>query len=59
LGGEVSGKSVDSDGEHVVEVRTWARNQRGQDVMPGTAVVALPTHAGDAPVRRRARSERA
>lgn len=56
LGGEVTGKSVDSDGEHVVEVRTWARNQRGQDVMPGTAVVALPARGGEGPVTRRARS---
>jgi hypothetical protein len=29
-----------------VRIATWARNQRGQDVMPGTAVVALPTRAG-------------
>lgn len=55
LGGEVTGKRVTDDGEHVVEVRTNAVNQRGEDVMPGTAVVALPTRAGASPAVRRAR----
>lgn len=56
LGGTVTGKSVDATGEHVVEVRTSARNQRGEDVMPGTAVIALPTRQGTSPVRDRARA---
>jgi acyl dehydratase len=57
LGGEVIAKRIDDAGEHVVELRTWARNQRGDDVMPGTATVALPTRNGSAsPVARRARS---
>lgn len=57
LGGVVTGKSVDSDGEHVVEVTTYARNQRGDDIMPGSAVVALPTRTGAAsPVATRART---
>jgi acyl dehydratase len=43
LGGRVTGKSQDKDGTHVVEVETWAWNQREQNVMPGSAVVALPT----------------
>jgi acyl dehydratase len=43
LGGKVLSKSVDADGEHVVEIETWAWNQREQNCMPGTAVVALPT----------------
>ena len=30
----------------VVRLTTWARNQRGQEVMPGTAVVQLPRRAG-------------
>jgi hypothetical protein len=56
LTGEVTEKSVDSDGEHVVHVRTAARNQRGETVMPGTAMVALPTRGGSvAPAARRAR----
>jgi hypothetical protein len=47
LGGEVTAKRVTDDGEHCVEVRTWAMNQRGEDTMPGTATIAL-AH-GDAP----------
>ena len=42
LGGEITAKRIDEDGDAVVEITTWARNQRGQEVMPGTAVVALP-----------------
>src|SRR5690606_7038159 len=56
LGGTVVGKSVDESGEHVVQVETFARNQRGDNVMPGTAVVALPTRSGaPSPVAARAR----
>jgi acyl dehydratase len=59
LTGEVIGKRVDGDGEHVVDVRTAARNQRGENVMPGSAVIALPTRDGaDSPAARRARPER-
>jgi hypothetical protein len=42
LGGRVEGKEVDGDGDHVVQLTTWANNQRGQACMPGTAVVVLP-----------------
>ncbi|MGW4909137.1 FAS1-like dehydratase domain-containing protein [Streptomyces sp. NPDC004270] len=42
LGGRVVGKEVDQDGDSVVRLETWAWNQREQNVMPGTAVVALP-----------------
>lgn len=57
LGGTVVGKSVDESGEHVVQVETFARNQRGDNVMPGTAVVALPTRSGTpSPVAARART---
>lgn len=45
LGGRVEAKEIDADGNHVVRLTTWARNQRGQDVMPGTAVIALPHRA--------------
>lgn len=56
LGGEVIGKSVDSDGEHVLELRTFAKNQRGDDVMPGTATIALPSRSSaQNPVNRRSR----
>jgi len=55
LTGEVIGKRVDADGEHVVDVSTVARNQRGETVMPGSAVIALPTRDGaDSPAARRA-----
>ncbi len=45
LGGRVEAKEIDADGNHLVRLTTWARNQRGQDVMPGTAVIALPHRA--------------
>jgi acyl dehydratase len=46
LGGTVVGKEIDADGSPVVHLTTWARNQRGQEVMPGTAVIQLPRRAG-------------
>jgi acyl dehydratase len=42
LGGRVVAKEIDADGDHVVRLTTWATNQREQNVMPGTAVIALP-----------------
>jgi acyl dehydratase len=48
LGGRVVAKEIDDDGDHVVRIETWARNQRGQEVMPGSAVVALPTRGNGA-----------
>ncbi|WP_249019835.1 MaoC family dehydratase N-terminal domain-containing protein [Conexibacter sp. S30A1] len=42
LGGRVTGKEIDADGDHVVHVETWANNQRGKNVMPGIATIALP-----------------
>jgi acyl dehydratase len=45
LGGQIESKEVDESGQHVVRLVTWARNQRGQDVMPGTAVIALPSRS--------------
>ena len=53
LSGEVTGKRVDDDGDHVVDLNVWARNQRDEMTMPGTAVVALPTRSGSRPVRDR------
>jgi acyl dehydratase len=53
LSGEVTGKRVDDDGDHVVDLNVWSRNQRDENTMPGTAVVALPTHSGHRPVRDR------
>lgn len=43
LGGKIEAKEIDDEGNHVVHLTTWAYNQRGKDVMPGTAVLALPT----------------
>ena len=42
LGGRVEAKHIDDNGDAVVWITTWARNQRGQEAMPGKAVVALP-----------------
>jgi acyl dehydratase len=42
LGGRVEAKEIDADGNSVVKLTTWAINQRGQNVMPGTAIIALP-----------------
>jgi acyl dehydratase len=42
LGGKVESKEIDADGDAVVTVTTWAHNQRGQNVMPGSAVIVLP-----------------
>lgn len=54
LGGVVTGKYVDDDDETVVAIRTHARNQRGDDVMPGELVVALPSrHQEGGPVQSR------
>jgi acyl dehydratase len=58
LGGEVTGTRVDDDGEHVVDLRTWAVNQRGETVMPGTAVIALPSRGQTgSPAGERARRD--
>ncbi|HSW15611.1 MAG TPA: MaoC family dehydratase N-terminal domain-containing protein [Ramlibacter sp.] len=48
LGGRVDAKEIDADGQHIVKLTTWATNQRGQQCMPGTAVVALPTRGSQA-----------
>ena len=46
LGGRVVAKEVDEDGDHVARLETWAHNQREQNVMPGSAVVVLPSKQG-------------
>jgi hypothetical protein len=43
LSGRIDRKEVTANGEHLVHITTWAMNQRDQNVMPGTAVVALPS----------------
>jgi acyl dehydratase len=42
LGGRIDAKEIDEAGNHIVKLTTWAYNQREQNVMPGTAVIALP-----------------
>jgi acyl dehydratase len=57
LRGVVTGTRIDDDGDHVADIETCAVNQRGENVMPGTAVVALPARHGEqSPAARRARS---
>jgi acyl dehydratase len=56
LSATVAETFVDDDGEHCVRVATRAENQRGENVMPGSAVVALPSRGSpDSPASRRAR----
>ncbi len=43
LSGRVLRKYVDAEGEPCVDVSTAALNQRGDDVMPGAATIALPS----------------
>lgn len=53
MGGEVTRRYVAEDGEHCVDVRTWSTNQRGEEVMPGTATLALPRRGAPSPARAR------
>lgn len=41
--GKVIKKYIDEDGENCVEIKTKAINQRGEEVMPGRAIIALPS----------------
>jgi len=43
LTGRVVKKYLDENGEHCVDIETHAFNQRGEDTMPGTATVILPS----------------
>jgi acyl dehydratase len=40
--GQITKKYIDKDGDHCVEIERHAINQRGEDVMPGYVIVALP-----------------
>jgi acyl dehydratase len=54
LRGRVTGKSVDADGECCVEIETSGFNQRGENTIPGKAVVVLPSRErGTDPVGKR------
>mgnify|MGYP001582201385 CR=1 FL=1 len=43
LTGKVTEKFVDADGDYCVKIETKSTNQRDQEVMPGYAIVALPS----------------
>ncbi|MBI5947258.1 MAG: MaoC family dehydratase N-terminal domain-containing protein [Chloroflexi bacterium] len=54
LSGSVTEKYIDEDGEPCVDVETSAVNQRGENVMPGSATIVLPSlDFGSSPVARR------
>ena len=56
LRGTVTGLRIDDAGDHVADITTEAVNQRGEVVMPGQAVVALPSRELEvSPAARRAR----
>lgn len=43
LKGKVTKKYIDGEGDYCLEIERHAVNQRGEDVMPGYAIVALPS----------------
>jgi acyl dehydratase len=54
LRGTVTDKFIDEEGECCVKIETTTTNQRGEEVMPGYAVVTLPSRKhGYAPLERR------
>jgi acyl dehydratase len=58
LKGKVRKKYIDNEGDYCVEIERHAVNQRGDDVMPGYAVVALPSKDnGISPLEKRLRSK--
>jgi len=58
LKGKVIKKYIDDDGDYCVEIERHAVNQRGEDVMPGFAIVALPSKENRiAPLDTRLRSK--
>lgn len=50
LSGTITEKFVDADGDPVVRLEIHSMNQDGKDIMPGSAVVALPRRDGHRPV---------
>lgn len=41
--GKVTRKYIDENGEHCIDTKTTATNQRGEEVMPGISTVILPS----------------
>ncbi len=55
--GEVMKKYVDENGEHCVDIATFAKNQRGEEVMPGESTIILPSRrSGTRPLDTRLQS---
>ncbi|GAA1840067.1 MaoC family dehydratase N-terminal domain-containing protein [Pseudonocardia ailaonensis] len=50
IAGTVTEKFVDADGDAVVRLEVHSTNQDGKDIMPGSALVALPRRDGHRPV---------
>ena len=54
LQGRVTKKYRDENGEYCLDIKTRALNQRGEDVMPGSSTVILPSTTDNiGPVDRR------
>ena len=54
LRGKIAKKYVDGEGEHCVDIETWAENQRKENVMPGKSTVVLPSRENNEwPLERR------
>jgi acyl dehydratase len=52
--GRITKKYIDDEGEYCVDIETSAINQRGENVMPGRATVALPSREKQAfPLNKR------
>jgi acyl dehydratase len=57
LSGTITEKFIDENGEACVSIETSALNQYGEQVMPGTAVIALPSRGNDVRPSDRRRSK--
>jgi acyl dehydratase len=54
VSGRVVEKFIDEDGEYCVKIKVNSLNQRGDDVMPGEAIVSLPSRDNNVwPLNRR------
>ncbi|TAK34173.1 MAG: acyl dehydratase [Chloroflexota bacterium] len=54
--GTVAKKYIDEDGDYCVDIDRHAVNQRGEDIMPSSATVALPSREkGSSPLDKRLR----
>ena len=54
IGGKITEKFIDEEDEPCVKIETKATNQRGEEVMPGYAIIALPSRErGTSPLDRR------